>query len=34
MVYNSCFPEKGKAISLESLRVSAEGVRQEEKRTC
>ena len=32
MVYNSCFPRE--AISLESLRVSAEGVRQEEKRTC
>ena len=33
MVYSSCFP-KGKATSLESLRVSAEGVRQEGKRTC
>lgn len=32
MVYSSCFLKE--AISLESLRVSAEGVRQEEKRTC
>lgn len=32
MVYYSCFQKE--AISLESLRVSAEGVRQEEKRTC